>query len=139
MKLSVVIPMYNESEIIFDTVAQLRALADENPEHGFEFVLVNDGSRDDSASAAKKVTEGDERFVVTGYEDNRGKGAAVRFGMLASSGEVRVFTDCDLAYGTDNIVKIAEKLVADGTDITIGSRNLSDDGYAGYKIGRAHV
>ena len=132
MKLSVVIPMYNESEIIFDTVAQLRALADENPEHGFEFVLVNDGSRDDTADAAKKVTEGDERFVVTGYDDNRGKGAAVRFGMLASSGEVRVFTDCDLAYGTDNIVKIADKLVADGTDITIGSRNLSDDGYAGY-------
>jgi dolichyl-phosphate beta-glucosyltransferase len=120
--------MYNESEIIADTVEQLSVLADKNPKYDFEFVLVNDGSRDDTASAAKKVTEGDGRFVVTGYDDNRGKGAAVRFGMLASSGEVRVFTDCDLAYGTDNVVKIADKLVADGTDITIGSRNLSNDG-----------
>lgn len=129
---SVVIPMYNESKIVADTIEQLRKFADNHPERCFEFILVDDGSRDGCGGIARETIGDDKRFRVTGYADNRGKGSAVRQGMLTATGDIRVFTDCDLAYGTGVITEIADRMTADGVDICIGSRNLSADGYRGY-------
>lgn len=134
MKLSVIIPMYNEAEIVADTVRQLAKMADSHGEYDFEILFVDDGSADGCSDLAKAAFNGDQRFAAVGYGENRGKGCAVRFGMLHATGDIRVFTDCDLAYGTENIVKIADKTRADGSDICIGSRNLSGDGYAGYTL-----
>lgn len=131
-KLSVIIPMYNERKIAADTVKTLRSYADSHPEYDFELLFVNDGSRDDCAQIAEKAAAGDARVIVTGYPENHGKGRAVRFGMLKASGDIRVFTDCDLAYGCDVIVKFADALRERGCGVVIGSRNLSSDGYEGY-------
>lgn len=130
--LSVIIPMYNEEKIVADTIKQLKTLAGSHPERSFEFIFVNDGSLDGCAAAAAAAAAGDSRFRIAEHESNRGKGAAVRTGMLAATGDAAVFTDCDLAYGTDVICDIADRMVSDGTDICIGSRNISDDGYEGY-------
>lgn len=132
MTLSVIIPMYNETKIVTDTITQLKALAECHKERGFEFIFVNDGSRDDSYRIAWAETADDGRFIITGYNDNRGKGAAVRQGMFAATGDIAVFTDCDLAYGTDVITGIADCMIKDGTDVCIGSRNISKDGYESY-------
>jgi dolichyl-phosphate beta-glucosyltransferase len=124
--------MYNETKIVTDTIAQLKILADIHPERTFEFIFVNDGSRDDCARIASAEIAGDSRFLITGYTDNRGKGAAVRYGMLTATGDINVFKDCDLAYGTSVICDIVDQMTADGTDVCIGSRNISNDGYEGY-------
>ena len=66
------------------------------------------------------------------YAKNRGKGCAVRQGMLAAKGDVRLFTDCDLAYGTDVIRRLYDMFTSNSYDIIIGSRNIGKDGYEGY-------
>jgi len=124
--------MYNEEKIVTDTIKQLKLLADTHSERSFEFIFVNDGSRDDCAGIASSETADDSRFRIIGYADNRGKGSAVREGMLKASGDAAVFTDCDLAYGTDVITGIADHMIRNDTDVCIGSRNISKDGYEGY-------
>ena len=69
---------------------------------------------------------------VIGYEKNRGKGCAIRTGMLAASGDIVMFTDADLAYGTDVIKRVYNTLSESDANMLIGSRNLTDDGYEGY-------
>ena len=76
----------------------------------------------------------DGRVRLIRYENNKGKGCAVRTGMLESRGDIVMFTDCDIAYGVDIIKNVYDYFVADteGTDVLVGSRNLSKDGYEGY-------
>lgn len=132
--LSVVIPMYNEAAILPDTVEKLRVFLDGLSDSA-EILLVDDGSTDGSAEIARRCIGDDARLRVIGYEKNRGKGGAVRYGMLHSSGEIAVFTDCDLAYGTEVISQIASALRSrPEVKILAGSRRLSQDGYRQYSL-----
>ncbi len=133
MKLSVIIPMYNESAIVADTVKALNdTLSRDFGEGEFEMIFVSDGSKDDCREKAEAMTADYPALVVLGYTENRGKGYAVRTGMLAAKGDFVLFTDCDLAYGTD-IITVFYKAFAEGKyDIYIGSRTLDKSGYEGY-------
>ncbi len=136
MKLSVCIPMYNERGICVDTARALyRAMTAFCTRQGldWEILFCDDGSTDDSRKVLQAAIqkEGLSRVQCIGYEKNRGKGAAVRTAVLASTGDIVLYTDCDLAYGTEVIGPAAEKIIA-GDKIVLGSRNLSRDGYAGY-------
>lgn len=130
MRVSLCIPAYNEEKIIKETLKTLDAYMSANFDD-YEIIISNDGSTDNTAAAA---AEADLPCVrVTGYEKNRGKGCAVRTAILESTGDIAIFTDCDLAYGTDVIKKMADMFEADpDADIVIGSRNKSADGYEGY-------
>lgn len=129
MKVSLVIPAYNESSIICDTV---RAASDKLSTlgHDYEIVVVDDGSTDGMAELVK--TCGDPHVRLTGYSPNRGKGCAVRTGMLAAEGEVILCTDADLAYGVEVFGPMLDRLAASGADVVVGSRRLSPDGYKDY-------
>ena len=70
--------------------------------------------------------------MPVGYPDNRGKGSAVREAIAASEGDIVMYLDCDLAYGTDVVPEVIRKMKESDYDIIIGSRNLTDDGYEGY-------
>ncbi len=134
MKISVIIPMYNESKIIASTA---EALSDymQNNFDDYEIIFSDDGSRDNSKQIVADLSL---PFVkVLGYESNRGKGCAVRHGMLAATGDIRIFTDADIAYGM-NVIKKAVALMVEHTeaDIIIGSRNLGKDGYKEYTFTR---
>lgn len=132
-QLSVILPMYNEEKIAADTAKTLVAFLDERfPCGDYEVLFVDDGSRDTCAACVRSLALPHVR--VLGYSDNRGKGSAVREGVLAAEGESIVYTDCDLAYGCEAIASIAEKRRENGTSLTIGSRNLSRDGYEGYTL-----
>ena len=129
--LSVVIPMYNEEAIAADTVATLDAyLTSVFPEKNYEIIFVNDGSKDHTADKVRALISDTVRLA--GYPVNQGKGCAVRTGVLAAHGEYVLYTDCDLAYGTEVIAKIYETIRERGSDLVIGSRNISADGYEGY-------
>ncbi len=130
-KLSVVIPMYNEEKIAADTVKTLDAyLTSIFPEKDYEIVFVNDGSKDKTAAVVRELLSDTVRLA--GYEVNRGKGCAVRTGVLAAQGDYILYTDCDLAYGTDLIGEMYKTITDRGDDLVIGSRNINADGYEGY-------
>ena len=130
MKFSLCIPMYNEASIIEDTAKTLHKYMSEHFSD-YEILFANDGSTDGSAALVEALALPCVRVV--GYEKNRGKGCAVRTAMLAAEGDVVMFTDSDLAYGTDVIGRVAEAFADDPTaDAVVGSRNLSADGYEGY-------
>ncbi len=130
MKLSVLIPMYNEISVAESTARTLTEYLNANFGEDFEVVFSDDGSTDGCGDALWAL--GIPNVRVVGYRDNRGKGSAVREGIKRCEGDVIVCTDCDLAYGCDAIVDIYNRIVSGGEHIVIGSRNISSDGYDGY-------
>ena len=130
MKFSLCIPMYNELSIIKDTAKTLSDYMAANFED-YEIIFSNDGSKDGCDKAVEEMSLPNVRVV--GYEQNRGKGYAVRTAMLAAEGDIIMFTDADLAYGTDVIKRVYDTFIANpDASMVIGSRNLSKDGYEGY-------
>ena len=107
VNLSVVLPAYREQDVIAATLAALRAgLSGVASGDDLELIVVDDGS--DDATAARAGAAGADRVIV--LDANRGKGAAVRAGMLAAAGEAVVFTDADLQYPPDRIVAVLGRL-----------------------------
>ena len=129
MKFSLCIPMYNETSIIEATARTLSEYMQANFDD-YEIIFSDDGSRDGSAELVRSL--GLPNVRVVGYEQNRGKGCAVRTGILAATGDIVMFTDADLAYGTDVIFEVADIFAKGSTDVVIGSRNIHPDGYEGY-------
>lgn len=131
MKVSLVIPMYNESSIVNDALKTYSTYMEKTFED-WELIFVDDGSKDGCGDVIKEASEKDERIRLEGYEVNRGKGYAVKTGVLASKGDLVIFTDCDNAYGEETIGRAVEQMTSTGTDMLIGSRNLTNDGYKEY-------
>lgn len=137
MKLSVIIPMYNEEKIVEDAIRALDTqLSADFGEGEYEMIFVSDGSRDACQAKAEAMVVSYPALSVLGYEPNRGKGYAVRTGMLAAKGDFVLFTDCDLAYGTEVIAKFQKAFAEGDKDIYIGSRTLDKSGYEGYTLKR---
>lgn len=130
MKISVCIPMYNEIRVIEETARRLSSYMESNFED-YEILFCSDGSTDGCDEAVRALQLPHVR--VTGYAQNRGKGYAVRTAMLEATGDIRMFTDADLAYGTDVIGQVAAAFAENPeAELVIGSRNLQKDGYEGY-------
>ena len=118
--LSVVIPAYNEERRLPATLARVRAyLRGLAREH--EIVVVDDGSSDATAQVARQ--EGDDVRVLR-HEPNRGKGYAVRRGMLAAKGARRLITDADLSTPIEELARL-ETEIERGFDVAIGSRAVA--------------
>ena len=132
MRISVIIPMYNEEKIIKDTAIQVHKYMTEKFGEGeFEVLFSNDGSLDRCADVVRSLEL--PGIKVTGYEKNRGKGCAVRTAILESEGDFVMFTDADLAYGTDVIGALYDSYLANSdAGLFIGSRNIGNDGYSEY-------
>jgi dolichyl-phosphate beta-glucosyltransferase len=118
--LSVVIPAYNEALRLPATLARVK-------EHlgrlgvAHEVVVVDDGSTDATSEVARAAGEG---VRVLRHEPNRGKGYAVRRGMLAATGERRLLTDADLSTPIEELAKLQAALDG-GCDVAIGSRAIA--------------
>ncbi len=129
MDISLVIPAYNESGIIMDTIQTVSArLAELTAE--YEVLIVDDGSTDGMARLVEHC--GDSRVRLEGYTPNHGKGRAVRTGMLAARGDLILCTDADLAYGVDVFAGLLERLRTGEADLVIGSRRMDGTGYQNY-------
>ncbi len=133
MKISLCIPMYNEEAIVCETVDILQAYMKKVFKEDYEILLINDGSSDGTEGLAKGK-EGEGVRLIS-YTPNRGKGYAVRAGIAEAKGEIVMFTDCDLAYGTEVIEEFYRALESDPTlDVAVGSRKIHPRGYEGYSF-----
>ena len=113
--LSVIIPCYNEAKTIRKSLERTQAFL---KDHGIphEIIVVDDGSRDATAREARKAAG----VKVMGYKRNKGKGYAVRQGMMAAEGEHALFMDADLATALEAIPRALAE--AKDHDVVIGSR-----------------
>jgi len=122
VRLSLVIPAYFEEDGIAATVAAVEAaLGGLRDDGGFELIVVDDGSSDGTADAARAAGAD----VVIALDHNRGKGGAVRAGVLAASGRTIAFTDADLSYSPDQVLGLLERVEA-GWDVVVGSRKHTE-------------
>ena len=127
--------MYNEGKIVKSTMETLSAYMDENFKDEYEIIFINDGSRDNCAEIVKEYSENNNnRIRLIEYGQNMGKGYAVRQGVLSGEGDIIMFTDCDLAYGTDVIKRFYDEMVEKKAGLAVGSRNLDKSGYEGYTL-----
>jgi dolichyl-phosphate beta-glucosyltransferase len=130
--------MYNEASIIADNARKLWQYMEENfvtsdGMRDYEIIYSNDGSKDGCDKIVESLNL--PGIKVVGYENNKGKGFAVKTAMLASAGDIVMFTDADLAYGTDVIKQMADTFDANPDSLlVIGSRNLTEDGYSNYTM-----
>lgn len=114
--LSVVVPAYNEEKrlppMLDECLSFLNQRQKDNPEFKYEVIIVNDGSTDSTASVANEYTklQGSEKVRVLNLVTNRGKGGAVRLGVLSSRGAVILFADADGATKFSDIVKLEKEL-----------------------------
>ena len=119
MYLSVIIPAYNEEKHIRKTIESIyRYLSDKKIGH--EILVVTDGSRDKTNDIVRLMMSAVPTLQLLNYELNKGKGFAVREGMLKARGQYRLFTDADNATSIDHIEKMMP-FFNQGFDVVIGS------------------
>jgi dolichyl-phosphate beta-glucosyltransferase len=119
---SIVIPAYNEGARLGATLEKVLGYLREQGWNA-EVIVVNDGSRDNTADLVRRFAERNPMLRLVENPGNRGKGYAVRNGMLNARGEVVVFSDADLSSPIEEMPKLLAAL-ASGADIAIGSRWL---------------
>ena len=116
MKLSVVIPVYNEMNTVSELVRRVQAVDIEK-----QIILVDDGSSDDTAQKLKELAGG-EHIHVLFHEENQGKGAALRTGIAAATGDIVIVQDADLEYDPQDYFNLIAPIEAGQADVVYGSR-----------------
>lgn len=95
-KISIVVPMYNEQEALDILYRELKRVTETIPEHEFEYLFVNDGSKDATLDEIKKLAEQDARVRYVSFSRNFGKEAAMYAGLKSASGDYVALIDADL-------------------------------------------
>ncbi len=124
--ISVVIPAYNEADRIAETLrVTLDYLGNVAPQS--ELIVINDGSHDATGKIIRDVFAEPTKIETHLLENfpNRGKGAAVRAGLLAATRPIGLFTDADLSTPIDEMPKLIEPITVGEVDVAFGSRALN--------------
>ncbi|MCW5907960.1 MAG: glycosyltransferase family 2 protein [Chitinophagales bacterium] len=110
MKVSIVAPMYNEEKNLENTYKQVSQELENNGIEDYEIIFVNDGSTDATWEKAKQLAARVKNLNVIGYEQNQGRGKALRTGFDFATGDVIVSIDFDLSYDTSHISRMLDEL-----------------------------
>jgi dolichyl-phosphate beta-glucosyltransferase len=124
-KYSIIIPAYNEGARLGATLDRVLSYVAEQGWNA-EAIVVNDGSRDDTAELVLSRAKADPALRLIENPGNHGKGYSVRNGMLNANGEILLFTDADLSAPIEQASKLFAA-VESGSDVAVGSRWLQPD------------
>jgi dolichyl-phosphate beta-glucosyltransferase len=119
--LTLVIPAYNEELRLLPTLERLHAHLSARS-MSYEILVVDDGSRDRTCEVVEAAAATIPNIVLVRQRPNRGKGAAVRRGMLAARGRIRVMWDADCSMPPEELPRLLAPIVAGKAEIAIGSR-----------------
>jgi len=127
--LSIIIPAYNEAERIPKTLLDMdRRLS--SASYSYEIIVVNDGSKDNTAEVVTAMAKMVKNLELIDNKENKGKGGAVKQGILAASGNIRLFTDSDLSTSIDQFEKMMpffqKKDDSASGSISVGGGNYYD-------------
>jgi glycosyltransferase involved in cell wall biosynthesis/phospholipid N-methyltransferase len=126
VKLSVVIPVYNERFLVAELVR--RVLSVSAPEiRELELLLVNDGSRDGTTEILRRLAAEHPDRIRLIEQENQGKGAAIRRGIAEATGDLILFQDADLEYDPRDYPRLIRPFLEDGADVVYGSRFLPSE------------
>jgi len=119
MKLSVIIPVFNEKATIGEIIKKVKKVPVEK-----EITVVDDGSTDGTAEILKEISEKDKNIKIILKEENEGKGSAIREGLKYVNGDVVVIQDADLEYEPTDWIKMLKFMDEKKADVVYGSRVL---------------
>ena len=120
-KLSLIVPFYNEEELLPEVLHRVRAF----PWPDKELLLIDDCSQDGTGDILKQE-EGKPDTIVLRHDRNRGKGAAIRTGLQHFTGDIAIIQDADLEYNPNEIPAVIAPIIRGETDVAYGSRFLGD-------------
>jgi dolichol-phosphate mannosyltransferase len=123
VKLSIVVPSYNESRTLKPCIERVLAIADEAL--SLEIIIVDDCSTDGSLEIAQELQKNHEQIILLSHQENRGKGAALRTGFRRATGDFVAVQDADLEYDPRDLKKILAPMINGDADVVLGSRFLS--------------
>jgi glycosyltransferase involved in cell wall biosynthesis len=121
-RLSVIIPAYNEQATVAQLVTRVRAIA-----APVEIIAVNDASTDGTLRVLEELRASGAIDVLVKQERNRGKGAAIRAGIAAATGDIIVVQDADLEYDPDQLPRLMQPILDGRADAVFGSRFLGGE------------
>ncbi len=124
-EISIVIPAYNESERLGPPLKTILEFVSANNSNA-EVIVVDDGSSDDTAQVAENTFAFHPNVAthVIRYEENKGKGFAVKTGLIGAKGEIALFSDADLSTPIEEMPKLVDPLKNGDFDVAFGSRAL---------------
>ena len=120
MKISVIIPMYNEEDNVIQTLTDVENVLNKYEDH--EIIVVDDGSYDNTYELSEKFELNNSNFHILKHSVNMGMGRALRTGFENTTGDIVVTIDADLSYSASQIPNLADELINNETiDIVVGS------------------
>ena len=118
MKLSIIIPCYNEEKTISRIVDKVDAFKPFEK----EIIIVNDCSSDSSKKIIENICQKNNLVKLINHSKNQGKGAALKSGIKHATGDIIIFQDADLEYNPDEYDKLLEPFIKTDADVVYGSR-----------------
>ncbi|CAM8460077.1 WcaA Glycosyltransferases involved in cell wall biogenesis [Candidatus Methylopumilus universalis] len=125
MKLSVIIPCYNELKTIDNIIEAVK----NSPYSNKEIIVVDDFSTDGTRDKLKEIEKRNGIDKVIYHQFNQGKGAALRTGIKSATGDLVIIQDADLEYDPNEYVRLIEPIIQNKADVVFGSRFLGSDAH----------